>query len=409
MKRFLANWELKVIAVLSAIIFWVLIVGAENTFYTMPDEIPVKAFNLSENLALSKDLESVNLRLKISSRADVKNISTSDFEAYVDLTDAVEGEREVLVVVSSTNPDVSVLKVEPSNLKVKIEAKAEKELPIEYTLQGEVKDGHEVKEVVIKQANVVAMGSKEVLDGIDAGVVIVTLDGEEKEFTREYEIVALDHDGEQIPNVNFDIKEVEAQVKIDFVSDQKIVGVQPIVVGAPAENYWIKSINVDPSFVVLDGDPGDMTGIEFVDTSEVNVEGITENQTFTATIVGLSEGVVVGGTSQINISIEVEKYEESTVAEPVSPRRTVQVPVVITKFHSSQKNKTVTPPAVTLVLEGSDEVLREVNVNKLKIEIDISEYEENSARIEIDPSTFNLPNDIKIVTITPSSVTAKWD
>ncbi|MBU1445949.1 hypothetical protein KKD70_01660, partial [Patescibacteria group bacterium] len=153
MKSFLANWELKVIAVLAAIIFWILIVGAENTFYTLPDKIPVKTFNLSENLTISKDLDSVSLRLRIGSRLDVKNISPSDFEAYVDLTDVIEGEREVAVVVSSKNPDVSVLKVEPSSLKVRIEAKAEKELPIEYTLQGDPKDGYEVKEVVIEQTN----------------------------------------------------------------------------------------------------------------------------------------------------------------------------------------------------------------------------------------------------------------
>jgi len=409
MKGFLVNWELKVIAVIAAIIFWILIVGAENIFYNMPDAIPVKAFNLSDDLTLSKDLESVHLRLRIGSRLDVKNISTSDFEAYVDLIDATEGEREVSVVVSSTNPDVSVLRVEPSSLQVKIESKAEKELPIEYTLQGEVKDGYEVNEVLIEQTNVVIRGSKEVLDSIDAGVVVIALDEEDKSFTRKYEIVALDNNGVVIPNVNFDTKEVEAQVKIDFVSNQKIVGIQPIVVGAPAENFWIKSINTDPSFAILDGDPTKMNEIEFVNTSEINVDGLDKNQTFTATITGLPEGVVIGGVSTVNVSIEVEKYEENTVTETTLPRKTLQIPVVITKFNSSQKNKTITPPAVTLVLEGDNNILDNINVNKLKVGIDISEYEGNGARIDIDPSIFNLPSDVKIVTITPSAVTAKWD
>ncbi|MBU1557413.1 hypothetical protein KKC45_00410, partial [Patescibacteria group bacterium] len=229
-------------------------------------------------------------------------------------------------------------------------------------------------------------------------------------FMRKYEIVALDQYGEKISNVTFDTKEVEAQVKIDFVSDQKVVGVQPNVVGVPAETVWIKSINVDPSFVVLDGDPEDMSWIEFVDTGEINVDGITESKTFNVEIVGLPDGVVVGGTSQISVFVEVEQYAENNVVEEtVLPRRTLQVPVVITKFNASQNNKTVDPPAVTLVLEGSDEVLRDINLNNLKIDLDISEFGENSARIDIDPSTFNLPSDVKIVTITPSKVTAKWD
>lgn len=404
MKIFLANWELKVLAVLAAIIFWFLVVGTENSFYTFPEEIPVKAFNVSEDLVVAEDLGTATLRLKIDNRESIANLVADDFSAFVDLEGLGEGEREVDIEVSSKSSDISVVKVEPARINVKIEQKSAKEVPIEYILKGEVKEGYQVKEVTISNENTIIKGSQKTINEIDSASLIIELNGEDQDINNLYPLKVFDGNGEEIPNISLDNEEIEAQITITPITDQKIAGVQPTIVGTPNESVWIKAINVDPSFVVLEGDREALKELDFVQTSDIDVKDLAENKDFTVSIIGLPEDVSVEGSGEISISIEVERYGSVGASEQ---RKTVNVPVVIEKRKIFQKNITIDPLSVTLIAEGSEEELNKLN-SKLKVELDIYELDGGEAIFDLNEYNFNLPEGVNMVSVTPSTITVTW-
>jgi YbbR domain-containing protein len=404
MKILLANWELKLLAVFAAIIFWVLVIGTENTFYTFPDEVQIKAFNLSDNLVVSGDLGKVKLTLKMSNREVIKTLVADDFNAYVDLQGLSEGEMEIPVLVSSKKPEVSVLKVEPSKVNVNIENRSEKEVPIDYIVKGNPKEGFLVKEVKIDKENTIIKGSQELLNDITAATVIIELKGEDKDIKKIYPVKVLDKEGNEIFTIIVDTKEAEADIKISAVTGQKIVGVKPNIVGTPSEKVWIKSINVNPSIVVLNGSSDVLKNIEFAQTKDIDVQNLAENGTYYVNITGLPEGVSVDGNPDVSVTIEVSTYNS---ADSTVKRKTVNVPVVVRKFMAPQANYTIDPRSITLVAEGSEDDIANIASN-LQIELDITQYTENQKDFILDKSYLNLPAGVAVVSINPAKVTVKW-
>lgn len=406
MKKLLSNWEIKVLAVLAAVIFWFLVVATENTFYTFPGQVPVKAFNVPENLVVVEDLGNVSLRLKINNREAIKNLSVDDFSAFVDLEGAVVGEREVEIEVTSKKSDVSVAKVEPAKVKVIIEERAEKEVPIEYIIEQEPKQGFRVSDVNISEDKLLIKGPEKLLNEVETASLILNLDGFYDNKTAIFPVKVFDSDGNVIDEITTDKTELEAEIKISAITDQKVVGVKPTIIGEPNENIWIKSIIIEPNYVVLTGDKSVIDKVEFVSTSDINVSGLSENATYDAEISGLPDGVgLEGNDSSVRIKIEVESY--SNIATDAK-RKTFKLPILVRKFNTNQRGISISPVTVTLVAEGDEEVLKDID-SKLKIEVDITGYEDHLAVVEINESNINLPDGVKLVSVTPSKVNINWE
>ncbi len=405
MKKLLKNWEIKVLAVLAAIIFWFLVVATENTFYTFPEEVPVEAFNLPENLVVVEDLGTVKLRLKIESRETIKNLTVDDFNAYIDLKDTTIGEREADIEVGSKKPDINVVKVEPSEISVKIEEKAEKEIPVDYKIKNNPKEGFVVDEVEIEDVRTIVKGPEDILKEVDKAFLMLDLSDLEDDITSEFNVAVLNEEDEKIEEITFEKDKIEASVIINPVKDQKTAGVKPTIIGSPNNNVWIKSITVDPNYVVLNGSKDELDKIDFVQTTDIDVSGLSDDSTFDVSVIGLPEGVSIDEDTGLSVKIDVEKTNSGNIS---GTRKTYTLPVLVRKFKTDQKGISIDPMTVTLVLEGDAEIFNDIS-SKLNVELDISKYEGEEADIEITEDNIELPAGIGIVDITPSKVKVSWE
>jgi YbbR domain-containing protein len=404
MKRLLANWELKGLAVLSAILFWFLVIGTENSFYTFPEPIPVKAFNLADDLAVSEELPSVTLRLKIDKRESIKNITVDDFSAFVDLQGQKEGEISVQVEVSAKNPDIAVVKVEPAKINVTIEKMDEKTIPVEYKIEGEVEEGYQVEEVTLSSEEVKIKGAGQVLNELFVATALINLDGYTKDIDTQVSLIAYNNDGEEVDGVVFEEKTVDVSVDIEPRNNQKIVGVQPSIIGKPDDSVWIESINVDPSYLILEGKKSVLDDIEYIATQEIVVDGIVENKTFNVQAAQLPEGVEITEDS-IAVSIKVAPYDK---VDENMQRKTVTVPLLVKKFKTVQRGSKLDPPSATLIVEGTPENLDNV-ASSLRLELDISKLSQSGETLKLNENDLALPQGVKVVSLSPQSISVTWD
>lgn len=405
MKRFLANWELKVLAVLSAIIFWILVIGTENTFYTFPDPIPVKVFNLADDLVVDGELPTVSLRLKIDNRESLKNLTIDDFSAFIDLEGQREGTVRSRVEVTSKNSDISFMKADPGEIEVRIEKISEKEVPIDYKAEGEVADGYQVKNVELSQDKVVVKGSQSTLKNVFQATALINLSGDKEDLSITAPLVVFDKQGNKLDNIKFENPEVDALITITPIKNQKILGVQPNITGKPDDSVWIKSIDVNPSYIVAEGDQDVLEKLDFVKTEDINVDGLKENKTYNVSIADLPDGISVQGGGNVVVSIEVQSYNS---ANSNLQRKTINVPLVIKKFKSVQRGSSLDPSSVTLVVEGTPESLSQIDTS-LRLDIDISGVKTSGGTIEINKGDFNLPDGVGIVSLIPQAITVTWD
>ena len=133
----LRNIPLKILSLVLAVIFWFFVLSLENNFYKVPFEIPVQVFNISSELALSSPLPNVSITVSSQDSGALRKLSVEDFEAYVDVRAAGAGSHLLTVLVTSKNPQISVMRVDPDEMEIALEPVREKLVAVVLEIEGE--------------------------------------------------------------------------------------------------------------------------------------------------------------------------------------------------------------------------------------------------------------------------------
>ena len=60
-KLLIKNWRLKILALVSAVILWLFVIGIENTVSLFPREIEVEILNMNESVGISQSLPGIKV------------------------------------------------------------------------------------------------------------------------------------------------------------------------------------------------------------------------------------------------------------------------------------------------------------------------------------------------------------
>lgn len=311
------NLHLKFIALILAILFWVFVVSLENTFFQFPQEVNIKVFNQSQDLALASQLGTVKLTLRAEDANILRALSKNDFEAYVDLKDVGAGKAFVPVSVTSKNPQVSVVRTEPAKIEIELEPVREKNVTLLYEVSGKPADGFEVEESnIVEKGSAVPkykttiIGAQSVIAKVRSVVAKVSLKGTEKADVKKNieEITVVDDDGNYLEGVEIKQKNLQVAFTIRETENPKKVGINPIF---PSRlHLLIGKTEVEPAAVLIVAEKEVLSKIEVIETEEISfpedvAAGIIEKK---AKLV-LPEGVKLaqGQSEEVSVKVEVIK------------------------------------------------------------------------------------------------------
>ncbi len=304
------NIFLKILAIIAAIAFWIIVVSLENTFYVFPEQLEIQAFNLPEDLTLKDPLGKAVITLQSAPR-DIQKLSSNDFEVYIDLKNAAGGEIAAEVSVTSKNPDVRVLKIEPSKVQVELEEVKEKTLPINYDINGEAAENYQVKEVKLSRDDMIVKGSKEGLAKASELRATVVLKGTETtNLTQKATLQAVTADGTIVEGLNFEQEDVNAEIIIEQGLRTKVVGIQPVVTGE-LQSAWLKNLTVRPSTIQIRGSNERLSRITNLKTLPVSITTLQQNKTAFINVV-LPEGITLAEGEKRAVSIIADIEEIAT-------------------------------------------------------------------------------------------------
>jgi YbbR domain-containing protein len=158
--RFLfENLWLKIAALVLAVLLWIFVSAKGQTEISL--DVQIDYINIPKGLEISKRSAKTAVVVIRGHESLLKNVRQSDVRIAVDMGKAKEGEG----VFSIRKDDVavpratSVIKIEPSSVKVVVEHAVVKEVPVRPVLSGSPEIGYAVRSVELKPKDVTIEGA----------------------------------------------------------------------------------------------------------------------------------------------------------------------------------------------------------------------------------------------------------
>jgi YbbR domain-containing protein len=304
MKGFLNNWELKILALASAIVLWFFVVGIENNSYRFPDPIEIHAVNVPSDMSVANTLGEGIIRIR-GDQDVIKNLTKSNFDLSVDLKNAHEGEQDLPVSATSNNDKVTILKVEPATVHVVLEPVTEKDIKVKTVITGNAAKGYSVSNVDVTPQAVTVRGGKSLLSKLTSIDADIKLDGSESTNFKQTVTLKLPDEFSSANNVTLSPDQVLVEVTIVQDLQQKTVAVKPDFQGSLDLTLMSRKIVITPETVTIQGKADTLKDIDSVTTEPVSYDVLKSSTTPIKAKLVLPKGTTIPDSQPNAVSISL--------------------------------------------------------------------------------------------------------
>ena len=301
------NWPLKLAAILLATVLYSGLVLGQNV-RTWTGTLRVEGLRQSTSATLMSDLEPVT-QVRYRAPLDVGVISPDSFRATVDLAqvEPVAGGPpvDVPVTVSAIDPRIQIVDFQPRQVGVRLDPVADRQLPVTVSL-GTVPGGLDLGNAQIEPSSVTVRGASSRVDQVTAVLARVAIDASALNIDREFDLIAVDANGNQVPNVEVEPQRARIRIAVARELATRTLPVVPQLTGEPAAGYRITSVTVSPLIVTVSGESTAVTQLETAFTEPINIEGRTDDLEATVRL-ALPDGVSVSGSDTVRVMIAIDE------------------------------------------------------------------------------------------------------
>jgi YbbR domain-containing protein len=297
------------LSIVLAVLLWVYVVNLENPAQTTVfTGLPLQVRGLAPNLKLINQLPNVNTTV-LAPQNVMATLTQPDVRPYIDLTGTDEGVHEVpvhveVVEVPQGSVDVSLF---PRTVQVQLQAQVTQAFSVSAQITGVPAFGGSSEPAQIDPAQVVVTGPDDAVARIASVVAPVDVQGQVSNQRGFIAPVALDGNGQVIKDLTFEPATVEVVVPITTLDTNRVVSVNPQVVGQPAPGYRPSLITAEPNIVTICCTPSELQKVEFLDTIPVAITGTTTTiVTTTEVILPPNVSLYPGQSKFITVTVSVE-------------------------------------------------------------------------------------------------------
>lgn len=296
------DWSLKLLAIGSALMFWFIILGLQNAPQDFGVPLEIKPFNLSEQYTVVGALPSANVKI-LADKEVQRQLHPDDLEVYIDLKNIEPGKMTSIVYVTSKNPKVTVVSVQPESVTMTIEKRVEKDMVLDYVVTGKPGDSSEVKSIKASPDRVTLSGAASILSGIKKVRVLVPLTGTEDRSFVLNGATLVDQDGKSLQGVKVTPEEIHANVEIDSTQQERVVPIKPRLSGALTSGFLTK-ISVKPTVMNIQGDAKALDSVSTLDTEVLDLSKVTKTGWYSSTVI-LPKDIHTTAGIKVDVYLEV--------------------------------------------------------------------------------------------------------
>jgi len=370
------NWKNKqkvivqLVCLLLSIGLWIYVTNIENPIKSYElGRVPVEIKNVDSlkdvGLALAPNQEFyVNLKIEGNSQ-DLFRVDKSDFNISVDLSEFVlkNGENKIAVNIESVPNTVKIKNSNGLAITVNTEAYATKEVPVKSKINVMSKSSYYVATPVFSPETIVVSGAESLVNSVTK----VVAEGEEsnavKTIIKDYIVIPVDEDDNEIKGVQLSQKWAEATIQIN---QGKTVTIKINTTGILGKGLKLKSISSTITEIGITGSEAVLNSISEIETETINLSEITDSTNIDVAL-GIPDGILIhNGENSITVNIVLEKVKTREFTIDYSMK-------------GKQEDITIVPDnnKVTITVCGFEDVLNSLTEANFTAELNVSEYTED--------------------------------
>lgn len=287
------------VSLLVAVMLWVYVSNFQAPTARASRTVPVRYRNVPAGMEVVTVTPATAEVVVQGPKKVVDQVTGEDLGAYVDLTEAVEGENSLLVQVR-TPAGVKLLQVNPGRVKVVLDAIDEVKLPVKVRLSGG-DSSYRYIVTAVRPAEVTVRGPKRFLRQVEE--VVAEGKVEKLDWQGEIEVPVTLRGGAGVENLSFSPRQVTVAVKAEETVATRKVLVKAALAGRPAAGWEVAAVEIQPATVTVKGPPARLNSLAEVTTEGVDVSGVTTDVVREVKLV-LPEGIAAEETS-VRVTVRV--------------------------------------------------------------------------------------------------------
>lgn len=338
-------------------------------------------------------LERVTIRLR-APQSSVNTLELSNFSAQLDLRGLPPGTHDVPVKVTSSNPRVAILGVEPETVTVVLEPYITREMPVNVTITEQPPFGYFLPEPTVVTPTLVSIGGAEqVVNQVASAETQLSLGNATAPVAARRPVLLFDLQGEEIrTGLTIDPPSVVISATVTQRPGFRALPVLPNRTGTPAEGYRVTSVTVDPPQVVVVGTPTMIDALPgYLQTTPVSIEGATDT-IIERVALELPENVsLASGTQSVTVRVDIKPLEDSiTISRP---------PVLLGVGEGLTATSTLT--SVEVVVAGPVPQLSVLKPEDIRVILNAVGLEPGVHNIELDVV---VPEGLTVESVVPRAI-----
>lgn len=332
------NLGLKLISVLFAFALWLIVVNVDDPMTTKQfKDITVNILNeelLSEQgqvYQIMEDSAKVTITVK-AKRSVIESLSKSDFYASADFAERITASN-IPIKVRATKNENKIVDIDLNNntVKILIESKEDKQIPVELHLRGTTADGFTVGSTRVNPDNITITGPASAIGKVAKVVLQADVSGLNKDASMTLSGVLCDARGEAVDDARIEksIEQYQADIKLLHT---KSIDLDFHVEGEVASGYRYINMEYTPTTVNIAGDEKALSAVSTltIPSSELKIQGATGNIIKKVDISKyLPSGLQLANSAEkeIQVTLKIQKLENKTFTVPVSAIDVLNTPV----------------------------------------------------------------------------------
>ena len=306
-----------------------------------------------------------------------------DHEVVLDLTNYDPGTYKVKLKYNHSMNNVSY-KLDPGTVSIKISEKESEIFNLSYDLVNENKLDKKlnISSVKLDKSEVIVKGSRETLDTISNVKALVDVEAAGLTNKGEYEVdsiklVAYDHNGNKVNNVEMVPNNISAKVKVESYSVE--LPVKVVTTGNITTGYALNSINSSVTKVTVYGEQSVLDSLTSIE-APIDITGLSTDKTFSGVTLTKPAGVRYMSETTTSVTVTLDQESSKEFAGIVIESKNVASGYSVSALTENDRT-------ITVIAKGVSSALENLEASNIKAYIDLSGYTAGTYEVEVKLQT----------------------
>lgn len=388
-KRLTNNFSMKIISLVLAIMFWLIIASIEDPESTKNFVIPVTKIN--EELVRESDktyevISGNTVSITVRARQSILNeLEVDDFKAVADFANlSFTGAIPIEVTALHNASRVDITKGANTMMQVSIEELASVDKVVSTKAEGSVITGKALGTITVEPNMIRMEGAKTTIDRISSVYAVVNVAGITEDSSFVVEPVVYDSNGDIIDTTDIIFSKDSLNVKVTLL-DTKTVPIEWNIDVTAADGYGIESKDFTPSEIQIAGNKEQLNAVTKIVLDDYQSYGLTEGVEYEVDLEGIVKdmGVSIVNPEEnrnVKLAVRVSTYDQKS--------GTVEFDHIELKGKSKGlKYSAVEDTIIPYELSGLITDLEILDISKLNFILDVTDLEPGTHTVKLKLET----------------------